>query len=131
MFYFDWEVVSQVLECFCGREDFNLHLFAFFFAHTHDALIARPSKSNEREQLTKYLVLLRFTCPRGTQFGGLDEGRGQVGASSLAIAEAVSLRLIASALLALCLLFRGGGVLCRSLGTLMRVSRPVCLEDSL
>ena len=73
-------------------------------------------------------MLLRFTCPRGTQFGGLDEGRGRVGASSLAIALAVSLRLPASALMALCLLFRGGGVLCSSLGTLMRVSRPVCLE---
>ena len=76
----------------------------------HDALIACPSKSNEREQLAKCLVLLRFICPRWTQFGGLDEGRGRVGASSLAIALAVSLRSLASALMALCLLFRGGAV---------------------
>ena len=98
------------------------------YSHTHDALIACPGKSNEREQQAKCLVLLRFTCPRGTQFGGLDEGRGRVGANSLAIALAVSLTLPASALMALCLLFRGGGVVCSSPSTLMRVSLPVCLE---
>ena len=70
-------------------------------------------------------MLLRITCPRRTQLGGLDEGRGRVGASSLVIALAKLADPPASALMALCLpVSRGGGVC--SLGTLMRVSLPVC-----
>ena len=61
----------------------------------------------KKKKRQKNLVLLRFTCPRRTQLGGLDEGRGRVGASSLVIALAKLADPPASALMALCLTVSG------------------------